>query len=71
MSQQAPADVIMVDHPNLIATLDELPADGLIRREIDPDDRRGRTLQVRHQACACSARASPRTSEPTMRFSTA
>jgi hypothetical protein len=39
MSQQAPANVITVDHPNLIATLDELQADGLIRREIDPDDR--------------------------------
>jgi DNA-binding MarR family transcriptional regulator len=46
MSQQALADMIRVDPGNLIDTLDELQADGLIRREVDPGDRRRRVLQV-------------------------
>jgi len=43
MSQQALAEMIRVDPGNLIATLDELQADGLIRRDVD---RRRRVLQV-------------------------
>jgi MarR family transcriptional regulator, lower aerobic nicotinate degradation pathway regulator len=46
MSQQALADMIRVDPGNLIATLDELQTDGLISREVDPDDRRRRVLQL-------------------------
>lgn len=46
MSQQALADMIRVDPGNLIATLDELQADGLIRREVDMSDRRRRVLEV-------------------------
>jgi DNA-binding MarR family transcriptional regulator len=46
MSQQALADMIRVDPGNLIATLDELQAEALIRREVDPADRRRRVLQV-------------------------
>jgi DNA-binding MarR family transcriptional regulator len=46
MSQQALAEMIRVDPGNLIATLDELQADGLIRRDVDSGDRRRRVLQV-------------------------
>jgi DNA-binding MarR family transcriptional regulator len=46
MSQQALADGIGVDSGNLIDTLDELQTHGLIRREIDPTDRRRRRLQL-------------------------
>jgi DNA-binding MarR family transcriptional regulator len=46
MSQQALADGLAVDPGNLIATLDELQAVGLIRREIDRTDRRRRELQI-------------------------
>ena len=46
MSQQALANGITVDPGNLIATLDELEAGGLIRREVDPADRRRRELSL-------------------------
>ena len=40
------ADGINVDAANLIETLDELEADGLIRREIDANDRRRRRISL-------------------------
>ena len=46
MSQQELATGIGVDSGNLIDTLDDLQRDGLIRREIDPADRRRRQLQL-------------------------
>jgi DNA-binding MarR family transcriptional regulator len=46
LSQTELADGVCVDAANLIATLDALEADGLIRREIDPDDRRRRRIDL-------------------------
>src|SRR3954451_16596729 len=46
ISQTELADGINVDAATLIETLDELEADGLIRREIDPDDRRRRRITL-------------------------
>ena len=64
MSQQALADGIAVDPGNLIATLDELQAAGLISREVDRTDRRRRRLQITaggtrtlHQGLAASKQA--------------
>jgi DNA-binding MarR family transcriptional regulator len=64
MSQQALAGGIRVDPGNLIATLDELEADGLIRREIDATDRRRRKVHLTaeglrklHQGIAASEQA--------------
>jgi DNA-binding MarR family transcriptional regulator len=63
-SGQELADGIAVDPRNLIATLDELQATGLIRRDIDPADRRRRQLQITpsgartlHRGLAASAQA--------------
>src|SRR3954463_11216289 len=44
ISQTELADGINVDAANLVETLDELEADGLIRREIDANDRRRRRI---------------------------
>lgn len=46
MSQQALAGGIRVDPGNLVQTLDDLEAAGLIRREIDPGDRRRRAVKL-------------------------
>lgn len=46
MSQQDLATGIRVDSGNLVDTLDDLQRDGLIRREIDPADRRRRQLEL-------------------------
>src|SRR6266516_1319019 len=46
ISQTELADGISVDAANLIETLDELEADGLIRREIDAHDRRRRRISL-------------------------
>jgi DNA-binding MarR family transcriptional regulator len=46
MSQQELATGIGVDSGNLIDTLDELQRDQLIRRDVDPADRRRRHLQL-------------------------
>jgi DNA-binding MarR family transcriptional regulator len=46
MSQQALADGIRVDSGNLVETLDELQAAGLISRDIDPGDRRRRRVAL-------------------------
>lgn len=64
MSQQELANGITVDPGNLIATLDELESDGLIRREIDASDRRRRSVHLTasglrrlHQGIAASNQA--------------
>jgi DNA-binding MarR family transcriptional regulator len=46
ISQTELADGINVDAANLIETLDELEAKGLIRREIDANDRRRRRMSL-------------------------
>jgi DNA-binding MarR family transcriptional regulator len=46
ISQTELADGINVDAANLVETLDELEADGLIRREIDANDRRRRRISL-------------------------
>jgi DNA-binding MarR family transcriptional regulator len=46
ISQTELADGIGVDPANLIETLDELEADGLLRREIDAHDRRRRRISL-------------------------
>lgn len=46
LSQTELADGINVDAANLIETLDELEAAGLIRRQIDPHDRRRRRINL-------------------------
>jgi DNA-binding MarR family transcriptional regulator len=46
ISQTELADGISVDAANLIETLDELEADGLILREIDAHDRRRRRISL-------------------------
>jgi DNA-binding MarR family transcriptional regulator len=46
ISQTALADGIGVDAANLVQTLDELEAAGLIRREIDTHDRRRRRITL-------------------------
>jgi DNA-binding MarR family transcriptional regulator len=46
ISQTELADGISVDAANLIETLDQLEADGLIRREIDAGDRRRRRISL-------------------------
>lgn len=46
ISQTELADAISVDAANLIETIDQLEADGLIRREIDTADRRRRRISL-------------------------
>ena len=46
MSQTELADGISVDAANLVETLDQLEADGLIRRETDANDRRRRRISL-------------------------
>jgi DNA-binding MarR family transcriptional regulator len=46
ISQTELADGISVDAANLIETLDELEAGGLLRREIDTNDRRRRRISL-------------------------
>jgi MarR family transcriptional regulator, transcriptional regulator for hemolysin len=46
ISQTELADGISVDAANLIESLDQLEADGLIRREIDANDRRRRRITL-------------------------
>ena len=46
ISQTELADGISVDAANLIETLDELEANRLLRREIDPHDRRRRRISL-------------------------
>src|SRR3954447_2048910 len=46
ISQTELADGLNVDAANLIETLDELEAGGLIRREIDTNDRRRRRISL-------------------------
>lgn len=46
LSQSELAEGISVDAANLIETLDELEAKGLIRRQVDPHDRRRRRINL-------------------------
>ena len=46
ISQSELADGVGVDPANLLETLDQLEAEGLIRREVDSDDRRRRRTSL-------------------------
>jgi MarR family transcriptional regulator, lower aerobic nicotinate degradation pathway regulator len=46
ISQSELADGISVDPANLVETLDQLEAEGLIRRDVDSDDRRRRRISL-------------------------
>lgn len=46
ISQTELAEGISVDPANLVETIDQLEVDGLIRREVDSDDRRRRRISL-------------------------